>query len=128
MAPIFHMANPKIILRKSTVAGSIPTDLAFGEVVINHADRKIFTRNPATGETYKIAGAKDAPDRLWMFDLIGDTTYLGYLLYSAFPNSGSVFDAEGWEIVRTIFTSAGTTSSEASATGAWSNKTNLQFS
>jgi hypothetical protein len=121
------MANPKIILRKSTVAGSIPTDLAFGEVVINHADRKIYTRNPATGETYKLAGAKEAPDRLWMFDLIGDTTYLGYLLYSAFPNSGSVFDAEGWEIVRTIFTSAGTTSSESSATGAWSNKQFLTY-
>lgn len=128
MAPIFHMANPKIILRKSTVAGSIPTDLAFGEVVINHADRKIFTRNPATGETYKIAGAKDAPDRIWMFDLIGDTTYLGYLLYSAFPNTGSVYDSPNWEIVRTIFNSAGTTSSESSATGAWSSKTSLQFS
>jgi hypothetical protein len=63
-----------------------------------------------------------------MFDLIGDTTYLGYLLYSAFPNSGSVFDATGWEIVRTIFNAAGTTSTEASATGAWSNKTNLTFS
>lgn len=128
MAPIFHMANPKIILRKSTVAGSIPTDLAFGEVVINHADRKIFTRNPATGETYKIAGAKEAPDRVWMFDLIGDTTYLGYLLYSDFPNSGSVYDAEGWEIARTIFNSAGTTSQEASATGAWSSKETLSYS
>jgi hypothetical protein len=121
------MANPKIILRKSTVAGSIPTDLAFGEVVINHADRKIYTRNPATGETYKLAGAKEAPDRLWMFDLIGDTTYLGYLLYSAFPNSGSVFDATAWEIVRTIFNAAGTTSTESSASGQWSNKTNLTY-
>lgn len=63
-----------------------------------------------------------------MFDLIGDTTYLGYLLYSAFPNSGSVFDAEGWEIARTIFNAAGTTSQEASATGAWSSKTQLNFS
>jgi hypothetical protein len=122
------MANPKIILRNSTVDGSIPTDLVFGEVVINHTNRKIFTRNPATGETYKIAGATDAPDRIWMFDLIGDTTYLGYLLYSDFPNTGSVYDAEGWEIVRTIFNSAGTTSQEASATGAWSSKTQLQFS
>jgi hypothetical protein len=121
------MANPKIILRNSTVDGSIPTDLVFGEVVINHTNRKIFTRNPATGEIYKLAGAKEAPDRLWMFDLIGDTTYLGYLLYSAFPNSGSVFDATAWEIVRTIFNSAGTTSQEASATGAWSNKQNLTF-
>lgn len=121
------MANPKIILRNSTIDGSIPTDLAFGEVVINHTNRKIFTRNPATGETYKLAGAKEAPDRLWMFDLIGDTTYLGYLLYSAFPNSGSVFDAEGWEIVRTIFNSAGTTSTEASASGAWNSRASLTY-
>jgi len=63
-----------------------------------------------------------------MFDLIGDTTYLGYLLYSAFPNSGSVFDATAWEIARTIFNAAGTTSTETSAAGAWSNKQNLQFS
>jgi hypothetical protein len=124
------MANPKIIPKKSSVAGKIPetTDLALGEVCINHTDRRLYTRNPATGEVYKLAGAKEAPDRIWMFDLIGDTTYLGYLLYSDFPNSGSVFDATAWEIVRTIFTSAGTTSSESSATGAWSNKTNLNFS
>jgi hypothetical protein len=121
------MANPKIILRNSTVDGSIPTDLVFGEVVINHTNRKIFTRNPATGETYKIAGAKEAPDRIWMFDLDGNTTYLGYLLYADFGNSGSVYDAEGWEIVQTIFNAAGTTSTESSATGAWSNKQNLTF-
>jgi hypothetical protein len=124
------MANPKIIPKKSSVAGKIPesTDLALGEVCINHTDRRLYTRNPATGEVYRLAGAKDAPDRIWMFDLIGDTTYLGYLLYSAFPNSGSVFDATAWEIVRTIFNSAGTTSTEASAVGQWSNKTHLQFS
>jgi hypothetical protein len=124
------MANPKIIPKKSSVAGKIPetTDLALGEVCINHTDRRLYTRNPATGEVYKLAGAKEAPDRIWMFDLIGDTTYLGYLLYSAFPNSGSVFDATAWEIVRTIFNSAGTTSEEASATGSWSNKTQISYS
>ena len=124
------MANPNIIPKKSSVAGKIPatTDLALGEVCINHTDRRLYTRNPATGEVYKLAGAKDAPDRLWMFDLIGDTTYLGYLLYSAFPDSGSVFDATGWEIARTIFNAAGNVLSETSATGAWSNKTNLTYS
>jgi hypothetical protein len=124
------MANPKIIPKKSSVAGKIPatTDLALGEVCINHQDRRFYTRNPATGEVYRLAGAKDAPDRIWMFDLIGDTTYLGYLLYSDFPNSGSVYDAEGWEIVRTIFNSAGTTSEEASATGSWSSKETLIYS
>ena len=124
------MANPKIIPKKSVLANAVPTveNLALGEICVNHTDRRLFARNPATGEVYKLAGAKEAPDRLWMFDLIGDTTYLGYLLYSAFPNSGSVFDAEGWEIVRTIFNSAGTTSTESSATGAWSSKTQLSYS
>ena len=124
------MANPKIIPKKSVLANAVPTveNLALGEICVNHTDRRLFARNPATGEVYKLAGAKEAPDRLWMFDLIGDTTYLGYLLYSAFPNSGSVFDAEGWEIVRTIFNSAGTTSQEASASGAWSSKTTLTYS
>ena len=124
------MANPKIIPKKSVLAGAVPTieNLALGEICVNHTDKNLYARNPATGVVYKLAGAKEAPDRLWMFDLIGDTTYLGYLLYSAFPNSGSVFDAEGWEIVRTIFNSAGTTSTEASATGAWSSKTSLNFS
>jgi hypothetical protein len=124
------MANPKIIPKKSVLANAVPTveNLALGEICVNHTDRRLFARNPATGEVYKLAGAKEAPDRLWMFDLIGDTTYLGYLLYSAFPNSGSVFDATGWEIARTIFNSAGTTSTEASATGAWSSKESLTYS
>ena len=123
------MANPTIIPKKSVLAGAVPTtaQLALGEVCINHADRKLYSRNPSTGEIYKLAGAGEAPDRLWMFDLIGDTTYLGYLLYSAFPNSGSVFDATSWEIVRTIFNSAGTTSQEASATGAWNDRATLTY-
>jgi hypothetical protein len=126
------MANPQIIPKRSTVTGRIPntTDLALGEICVNHADRRLYTRNPSTGEVYKLAGTKDAPDRVWAFDLSSDgtTTYLGFLLYSDFPNSGSVYDSPNWEISRTIFNSAGTTSTESSATGAWSNKTNLQFS
>ena len=124
------MPNPTIIPKKSVQSGAIPTtsQLSLGEICVNHSDRRLYTRNPATGEVYKLAGAKEAPDRLWMFDLVGDTTYLGYLLYSAFPNSGSVFDATGWEIARTIFNAAGTTSQESSATGAWSNKTQLSYS
>jgi hypothetical protein len=126
------MANPQIIPKRSTVTGRIPntTDLALGEICVNHADRRLYTRNPSTGEVYKLAGTKDAPDRVWAFDLSSDgtTTYLGFLLYSDFPNSGSVYDSPNWEISRTIFNSAGTTSTEASATGAWSSKESLQFS
>ena len=126
------MANPQIIPKRSTVTGRIPstTDLALGEICVNHADRRLYSRNPSTGEVYKLAGTKDAPDRVWAFDISADgtTTYLGYLLYSDFPNSGSVYDSESWEISRTIFTSAGTTSTESSATGQWSSKESLQFS
>jgi hypothetical protein len=124
------MANPKIIPKRSTVAGKIPTtsDLSLGEICVNHADRRLYTRHP-NGEVYQLAGTKDAPDRVWAFDLSADglTTFLGYLLYSEFPNSGSVYDSPNWEISRTIFNAAGTSSSESSATGAWSNKPNLTY-
>jgi hypothetical protein len=126
------MANTQIVPRRSTVAGKIPTpeQLAPGAISVNHTDRRIYAKHPSTGEVYKLAGTKDAPDRVWAFDISADglTTFLGYLLYSEFPNSGSVYDSESWEISRTIFNAAGTTSSESSASGQWSNKTNLQFS
>lgn len=124
------MATPQIIPKKSTVPGKIPTatDLALGAISINHADRRIYSRDPATGEIYKLAGAKDAPDRVWIFDADGDTTYLGYLLYSDVPATGSIYDAEQWEISRTVFSQDGNTSSEASATGAWNSKASLTYS
>jgi len=124
------MPNPTIIPKKSVQSGAIPPTLALGEIAINHADRRLYSRNPATGEIYKLSGTKDAPDRVWAFDISSDglTTYLGYLLYSDFPNTGSVYDSAAWEISRTIFNTAGTSSTESSATGAWSNKTQLQFS
>jgi hypothetical protein len=125
------MANTQIVPKLSTVAGKIPTadQLSPGAISINHADRRLYSRNPATGEIYKLAGTKDAPDRVWSFDISADgtTTYLGFLLYSDFPSTGSVYDSAAWEISRTIFNAAGTTSSEASATGAWSNKGNLTY-
>ncbi len=125
------MANTQIVPKLSTVAGKIPTadQLAPGAISINHADRRIYAKHP-NGTVYKLAGTKDAPDRVWAFDLSADgtTTYLGFLLYSDFPSSGSVYDSESWEISRTIFNPAGTTSTESSATGAWSSKETLSYS
>jgi hypothetical protein len=125
------MANPIIKPKSSTVASKVPasSDLALGEICVNHTDRKIFAKHP-NGTVYKLAGAKDAPDRVWAFDLSSDgtTTYLGFLLYADFPNTGSVYDSAAWEISRTIFNSAGTTSTESSATGAWSSRTSLSYS
>ena len=122
------MANPTLIPKKSTVAGKIPTtsDLALGEICVNHTDRRIYARSP-NGEVYKLAGAKDAPDRVFVFDAVGDTTYLGYLLYSDVPATGSIYDAAQWEISRTTFNSTGTSATEASATGAWNDRATLTY-
>ena len=123
------MANPTLIPKKSTVAGKIPTtsDLALGEICVNHTDRRIYARSPH-GEVYKLAGAKDAPDRVFVFDAVGDTTYLGYLLYSDVPATGSIYDSTAWEISRTQFSADCNTSTEASATGSWNNRTSLTYS
>ena len=53
------MANPIIIPKKSTVAGKVPatTDLALGEIAINHADLKIFSRDPVSGNVNQIAAS-----------------------------------------------------------------------
>jgi len=125
------MANPIIKPKSSTVASKVPvsSDLALGEICVNHTDRRLYSRNPSTGEVYKLAGTKDAPARVWAFDISADgtTTYLGFLLYADFPNNGSVYDSAAWEISRTIFNAAGTTSTESSATGAWSSKESLNY-
>jgi hypothetical protein len=122
------MPNPTIIPKKSVQSGAVPPTLALGEIAINHADRRLYSRNPATGEIYRLAGAGEAPDRVFVFDSNGDTTYLGYLLYSDVPSTGSIYDAPDWEISRTTFSADGNSSTEASATGAWNSRTTLQFS
>jgi hypothetical protein len=122
------MPNPTIIPKKSVQSGAVPPTLALGEIAINHADRRLYSRNPATGEIYKLAGAGEAPDRVFVFDSNGDTTYLGYLLYSDVPSTGSIYDAADWEISRTQFSADGNSSTEASATGSWNSRSSLQFS
>ena len=123
------MPNPTIVPKKSTLAGAIPTtaQLALGEICVNHSDRRIYSRNPSTGEVYRLAGAGEAPDRVFVFDSNGDTTFLGYLLYSDVPATGSIYDAESWEISRTQFSADGNTSSEASATGSWNSRASLSY-
>ena len=122
------MPNPTIIPKKSVQSGAVPPTLALGEIAINHADRRLYSRNPATGEIYKLAGAGEAPDRVFVFDSAGDTTYLGYLLYSDVPSTGSIYDAPDWEISRTQFSADGNSSTEASATGAWNSRATLSYS
>ena len=121
------MPNPTIIPKKSVQSGAVPPTLALGEIAINHADRRLYSRNPATGEIYRLAGAGEAPDRVFVFDSNGDTTYLGYLLYSDVPATGSIYDATAWEISRTQFSADGNTSTEASATGSWNSRASLNY-
>ena len=124
------MPNPTIIPKKSVQSGAITTtsQLSLGEICVNHSDRRIYSRNPATGEVYRLAGAGEAPDRVFVFDSAGDTTYLGFLLYSDVPATGSIYDSESWEISRTQFSADGNSSTEASATGAWNDRTTLTYS
>lgn len=123
------MPNPTIIPKKSVQSGAIPTtsQLALGEICVNHADRRLYSRNPSTGEVYRLAGAGEAPDRVFVFDSNGDTTYLGYLLYTDVPATGSIYDAESWEISRTQFSADGNSSTEASATGSWNSRASLSY-
>lgn len=49
---------PQIIPKKSTVAAKQPTtsDLALGEIAINHADAKLYARHPVSGAVQEIGG------------------------------------------------------------------------
>jgi hypothetical protein len=58
----------------------------------------------------------------------GDNLYLGRLAWSDYPATSSPEDSTAWVIYKISTNSAGDVVSEQSATGAWSNKTNLNFS
>jgi hypothetical protein len=132
--------------------------LAAGGISINHADRKIFAKHPngsvyqlagsSIGDT---APTNPGSGQIWV-----DTTTLRLFVwhddawvelsqsylgtrearsewaspyhYLGFATSGTAESSTGWSITRITTNSAGEVTSEASATGAWSNKTNLQFS
>ena len=118
----------QIIPKKSSVAGRIPTSdqLGIGEILQNLTDRCLYSKD-AAGNVYRI-GTRPVPDKVEVFDLIGNHLFYGKLAYSDFPNSGSIYDSSLWDIARTTTDSAGNVLSETSATGAWSSKTNLTFS
>lgn len=122
------MPNPKIIPKKSSVAGRIPTpeQIAVGELVQNLADHCLYSKD-AAGNVFRI-GVRPVPDRVEVFDIIGSHLYYGKLAYADFPNSGSIYDSQLWDIARTTTDANGNVTAESSATGAWSNKTNLTYS
>ncbi len=118
-----------IIPKKSTISLKVPTsnDLSLGEICLNHADRILYSRHPGTGAVYAIGGASAAVERFWAFALIGNAIYLGSISTSDFPSTGSVYDVATWDINKTTTNDNGDVVSEASAVGAFSNKTNLTY-
>jgi hypothetical protein len=101
--------------------------VAQGSLAINLADRRLYSKDH-TNEVFRIARPRDPSDYQLLHAADGDDLYLGRLAWTDYPSSGPAEDAEEWTIYKISTNSAGDVVSEASATGAWSNKTNLQFS
>lgn len=112
---------PQIIPKKSTVAAKQPTtsDLALGEIAINHADAKLYARHPVSGAVQEIGGGGSS----------------GYLVQSAFASPyhymgrapiGTATSSTGWDIARIEVASDGSTTT-LNATGSWSNRASLSY-
>jgi hypothetical protein len=114
-------------VKRTTVSGRIPTanQVATGELALNLADRRLYSKDH-TGEVFPLVSGPGAAIFLHAAD--GTTLYLGRLSWTDYPASGPAEDAEEWTIYKITTDAAGNVLSEQSATGAWSNKTNLQFS
>jgi hypothetical protein len=118
-----------IKLLRTTVPGRVPTaaQVAQGSLAINLADRRLFSKDH-NNEVFRIARPRDPSDYLSLSATDGTTLYIGRLAWDDYPATGPAEDSTAWTIYRITTNSAGDVVSEQSATGAWSNKTNLQFS
>jgi hypothetical protein len=123
--------------KKSTVPGRIPStaDLSFGEVAVNLADKKIYSRDSTgiiqlalpTREELRAINPRDPSLYQHLSAVIGYDAYSGRLEWDDYPATGEPDDSPAWTIYKISTNSAGDVVSEQSATGAWSNKTQLQF-
>jgi hypothetical protein len=118
-----------IKLLRSTVPGRVPTaaQVAQGSLALNLADRRLYSKDH-TNEVFRLARPRDPSDYQLLHALDGDHLYLGRLAWDDYPATGEPDDSSAWTIYRITTNSAGNVTAEASAIGAWSNKTNLQFS
>jgi hypothetical protein len=116
-------------LLRSTVAGRVPAaaQVAEGSLAINLADRRLYSKDHL-GEVFRLARPRDPSDYLQLSATDGTTLYMGRLAWADYPATGQPEDSPAWTIYRITTNSAGDVVSEQSAVGAWSNKTNLQFS
>jgi len=83
------MANPIIVPKKSTVSSKVPTtsDLALGEIAINHADKKLYARHPISGTVQEIGSlTAHSHDQLISVDSTADLEL---------QNNGSVIITDG---------------------------------
>ena len=118
------MANV-LIPKKSTVAAKVPTtsDLAHGEIAINHADKKLYARHPSSGVVQEIGGGAGGG---------GSTDYLVKSAFAApynYIGRAPLGTADGdatWDISRIEVASDGSTT-VLNATGAWSNRASLSY-
>jgi hypothetical protein len=118
-----------IKLLRSTVPGRVPTaaQVAQGSLAINLADRRLFSKDH-NNEVFRIARPRDPSDYQLLHAADGNHLYLGRLAWDDYPATGPAEDSTAWAIYKITTNSAGDVVSEQSAVGAWSNKTQLQFS
>lgn len=117
--------------KKTVVPGRIPStaDLSLGEVAVNYADRKIYGRHPQTGAVIQLtASPRNEIPAILVHAVNGPDLYIGRLEWDDYPAVGEPEDSTAWVIYRITTNSAGDVVAEQSAQGAWSNKTNLQYS
>ena len=111
--------------KKTVVPGRIPStaDLSLGEVCINYADRIIYGRHPQTGEVIALTiDPRSIGDIIVRADGASNTWYWGS------APAGTSESSTGWTISRTIFSTGGTVTSTATASGSWSNRATLSYS
>jgi len=116
-------------LKRTSVSGRAPAanQLAVGELAINLPDRILYSKD-AGGAVFSLGSGSAPAAYLFSAAVSGNYLYIGRLAWSDVPDSGSAEDVAAWTIYRITSNAAGDVTSESSATGAWSNKTNLQFS
>lgn len=121
---------PTLLTKRTSVVGRVPTaqQLAVGELAINLADRILYSKDTG-GTVFSLGeGGSAAVAYLFAAAVSGNYLYIGRLAESDIPNSGSSENATAWTIYRITSNAAGDVTATASATGAWSSKTNLTYS
>ena len=120
---------PTILPKKSSIAGRVPdaSDLAIGELALNLPDRRIYSKD-STGTVFHFSRPRDPSDYLLLHSVDALNLFIGRLAWSDYPSDGTPAESSpDWVVYKITTNSAGEVTGEQSATGAWSNRTNLNF-